>query len=201
MESLDQTTAYGKQNNAFTLNELLISIAILSTLALISYPCLQHALIRANLSTVFMKSKTISYEYMRFYADHQIYPEDIRYDSSKGKDVSISLRNDCQARYFFRYSFGLNMTQNAFIDPFIDYYEGTTCFESIRKSELFSLIRNKQIKTPGCILVSRGPDQLLEPPKSTIVYQGMIYDSSNGLHSVGDILIEIPGNSSLNSIQ
>ncbi len=186
-----------KKPGAFTLIELLIVVAIIGILAAIAVPNFLNAQVRAGVSRVKADFKAISTAMELYYLDNNDYPPDV----TGPNDETLSYRvltspiayvNNLEIfRDYFTSKAGRS-DEGGFIRNFYDYGGGSARFAD--KQSSFYHIYNV-----GYVIISFAPDRSLQYPwgesaclnlkERNQAGRNYLYDSSNGLNSLGDLII------------
>lgn len=180
------------KQNAFTLIELLIVVAIIGILAAIAVPNFMNAQIRAKIARAQSDLKAMSTAIEMYAMDNNNYPD----------SCTLEQLGEVQFRAGEIWA-PVAYSNIAPIDPF-NKQEGSRN-SSFAKDEYFYINKGpcgwfdsaikmvvEQVKqcprNPAYIMASQGPDDLsdLQAANTRYAFQ---YDASNGLRSVGDILV------------
>jgi prepilin-type N-terminal cleavage/methylation domain-containing protein len=196
----------------FTLIELLIVVAIIAILAAIAVPNFLEAQTRSKVSRVKSDMRTLDTALSAYFTDNNKFPLDVH-----GRNGGNSIT---ELKYYMVYHVltpvttpVAYMTSVAFLDPFSP---GTDPNGPIAPGTFWSKIYSFQyyetsnqicwgklpsnpadVRTPGAILVSMGPDRALSQGEWSFIPsanpvnvfgKAYIYDPTNGTVSDGDIV-------------
>jgi prepilin-type N-terminal cleavage/methylation domain-containing protein len=196
---------------AFTLIELLIVVAIIAILAAIAVPNFLEAQVRSKVSRVKSDMRTLDTALNAYFTDYNHFPLDVHgWVGNRFLPVPADL-----LKYYMVYHVLTPLTTPVayitsvgFLDPFtpgrdpnapftwakiysFQYYESSNPVNWAQ-----GLTHQEDVRSPGAILVSMGPDRALSQgevafiPGRTLNYLGkaFIYDPTNGTASDGDIV-------------
>ena len=179
------------KQKAFTLIELLVVVAIISILATISLPNYQHALIKSKVTAVAAEMKSLSTAVEAYALDHNIYPLD-------GNDYP----DKAEAYYDEKRIQKVLTTPTAYISqiPHDLFHEKEMHKEDLNTNRLFKsrspypyiyMSQGNYTTNKGAprayFIFSLGPNYWFD---NSTEKEGdfLIYNSSNGVISDGDIL-------------
>lgn len=181
-----------KKNNAFTLIELLIVVAIIGILAAIAVPNFINAQTRAKISRAVSEERSVSEAYMMYRMDNNLWPPHLdgspvqhRYVTTPISYLSTSVTDifaqSAQAKK--------DSTWNTFRGQY--HCEPASFWHTNQWSNAVN--NNKTYfhsnQNAAFFIMSYGPDQDWDQTKNNAA----LYDTSNGLTSNGDILLAVPG--------
>lgn len=191
---------WNQDKKAFTLNELLVSVAVLGILGAITIPVARDALLKARIAQTQNNLRQVSNAIEAFAVDHGAYPygssePPIRfmtnYDAQEALrpllgaylPADATLLNDSFTRAAAQsINQSVSLDPNALLDVFgYGYYDYAHFMVPPRNSIL------------GYGVISFGPDEkdsslALRPlPGIGSLYKGACYQPSNGLRSAGDL--------------
>ena len=186
----------------FTLIELLIVVAIISILAAIAIPNFLEAQVRAKVARVRSDMRTISIGLESYRIDFNSYPPDRNWSTLMGMPVPASFAIGDLA---FLSSPVAYLSSANLDDPFNKGFEMAAPEPSTYKYHLYQSMDNsswgdlvgrnfRSIPLPGCVIQSHGPDHVYRGGEWVILAREdpslmrVIYDSSNGTVSAGDLV-------------
>jgi type II secretion system protein G len=181
-----------KRFKAFTLIELLIVVAIIGILAAIAVPNFMNAQIRAKIARVQSDLKAMATAIEMYAMDNNRYPdsctletkgevqfrageiwEPVAYSNIAPIDPFNTMAQSRNSSFAAKEYFYINKGPCGWFDAAIDIAVAD--------------IKNAP-KSPAYIMASQGPDNLSELQVGNRNYAYM-YDASNGLISIGDIIV------------
>ncbi len=183
---------------SYTLMELSVCVSVISIIALICISCYQHCLTKARLSSFYAKSKTLSQYHVIYYVETGIWSEDLHTHSwvdIPGNSVTDFGSDPHLASNFFYPSLSKYVSHDFFYDPFPDRFYEESILIATDKRELNKLFPFKEHNQNGFVLISRGPSLIITDISTSIGYNGLTYDTTNGTQSNGDVYVMIPQNS------
>jgi len=189
-----------KSQNAFTLIELLIVVAIIGILAAIAVPNFQNAFVRAKVSRSIADLRSIQTAIEMYSTDHGREILDFgEFPSSSGQNSAWEVWRQLTTPVSY-------ISSSAFIDPFIvtDNPFGSAAGEAVRAGTYqYHNIKfwretgrgaspDLYDKTARYYVRSPGPDRwyIVLPHR---LMRWMAYNPTNGLTSIGDIIISDKG--------
>ncbi len=183
----------GTKTRGFTLSELLTVVGILGILSAIAVPQFQNCLIRAHLASFQAKTYTITQAHAQFAIDTGVIPEDVVCPAWKPcRNCVREIPDETDADFFFRCTIGKKLNKDDFIDPFPNIDLNPNPIIAVLKNELNHYVPFEGGESSGCTLVSLGPDGRVSEYSKAFGFQGLPYDSTNGLRSAGDVFYIIP---------
>lgn len=183
-------------NFGFTLIELMVCISVMALLGMVAYPCYHQSLTRAKLAKMHGNVHAISHAYRDFILQTELIPEKCKTPTySYGSNVVIPITADPHCSYFFfRHTLSRELDEDYFIDPFFDYEQTGYHLLAIKKNDLNQIFPFHEGNRQGVVMIGKGPDGRIEKLSSIFSYGGMVYSVTNGLHSNGDVFINVPEN-------
>ncbi|MBD3265671.1 prepilin-type N-terminal cleavage/methylation domain-containing protein [bacterium] len=185
------------KRKGFTLIELLIVVAIIGILAAIAVPNFMNAQMRAKIARVYADLRSVSTAMRMYQVDHNRYIM----DPWEWNQAGFYQRG---WRVYSPLTTPINyISSSALLDPFVPIenpgptnaaweavMEGVYHYRNIDVMRANNLQGAKKDAHPqaGFVVRSPGPDRwYIHSPQR--VMEWMAFDASNGLHSVGDIMV------------
>ena len=169
-----------RAENAFTLIELLIVVAIIGILAAIAVPNFLNARIKAKVSRVVSEERSISDSYLMYKLDQSNYPPHIDGDLAQHRFVTTPI------------AYLSTSVLDVFADPLRqDEWPWQCCTVGQYHCEPAHFAYNRLSRDPirssrsaAYFILSYGPDQ---------VFDGETYNATNGIISTGNIISAVEG--------
>lgn len=170
----------------FTLIELLIVVAIIGILAAIAVPNFLNAQIRSKVARVSSELRSLQQAYTMYHLDNNAYPPHIDFDPAQHYFVTTPIAY-LSTSIHDPFQLGLDpgaepIAANNF--QFQYHMEPRPYFQNQEFKRNNPLFAN-QVETAGIIAWSFGPDRSFSPR--------FLYQASNGLTSVGEMLLTVSG--------
>lgn len=176
------------KNQAFTLLELLVTVAILGILAVIGAVSYQKALVESKIVRVQTSHHQISNEYISFYLVTGKFPASRLFTPPRGSGINTFYPTGHPKKEFW-HSFINQVGESTFYDPFLDHDYLVFVLGSTMNSQ-YSIPKNP--KPYSYVMSSAGPDCYLNQPSNIIATPVVIYSNTNGIFSEGDIFHVLP---------
>lgn len=178
----------------FSLLELSAVVSVLMILSLIAVPIYKEALNKSRYALVLTRSKLLSSGFEEYYLAYGVYPdESVASSSPFVGDGLVTLKDPLRASFAFQPLLAKGYSPTLIEDPFCPAAEPDCSFYYIRSTLLHDLFpAESHVFRDRGVLISCGPDRVIERPSGMFIYHDLLFDASNGMKSQGDIVLSFP---------